>query len=286
VAARIFNEGNATLSLTNCTVTGNRTGGNQIPNSGPLGGGAIRSANGTTLTVTNTTISSNIAHVGGGIWSNGTLTISGSTFASNSAGVGVSTQDDLDGGAIYVVGSGAANIVNSTFSGNAAKSRGGAVAGVGNVDISNSTLSSNTTDLGGGAVSALGPGRTVRLKGNILSNPLNCSTGGGSISSSGYNVATDAGCSLNGQGDVTNTPAGLDPAGLQNNGGPTQTIMLLASSTAKDRIPQAFCTALDNTTVSTDHAEPPAARQQLRQRLVRTESGVVFIYSDNHHRQR
>ena len=248
----IFNAGNATLTLTNCTVTGNTAGGGQIPNNGPISGGAIRSANGTTLTLTNTTISNNTAHVGGGIWSNGTLTISGSTFSGNSAGVGVSTPDDLDGGAIYVVGSGTASIVNSTLSGNAAKSRGGAVAGVGNVGISNSTLSGNTTDLGGGAVSALGAGRTVGLKGNILSNAQNCFASGGTISSSGYNVATDATCSLNGQGDAPNTAAGLDPSGLQDNGGPTRTIALLSTSTAKDRIPPAFCTALDNATLTTD----------------------------------
>jgi IPT/TIG domain-containing protein/polymorphic membrane protein len=246
----IFNDSNATLTLTNCTVTGNSTGANQLQTP-PTRGGGIRSVGGSTLTLTNTTVSNNFAQEGGGVWSNGTLTISASTFFGNSGGNGVSIPPggSLDGGAIYVNGPSTAVIVNSTFSGNTAKSGGAAVASAGTTDISNSTFSDNSTDLGGGTLSALG--HTLRLKGNILSNFLNCDASGGTISSSGYNVSTDATCSLNGQDDISSVAAGLDPAGLQDNGGPTKTIALLSSSTAKDRIP-ASCTALDNTTLATD----------------------------------
>ena len=246
----IFNANSATLTLTNCVVTGNTAGGGQINNNTPVTGGGIRSIGNATLTVTNTTVSNNFAQSGGGLWSNGTLTITASTFFGNSGGHNVSTPLDLDGGAVFVTGTATATIVNSTFSGNIAKSRGAAVASLGTTNISNSTFSSNSSDTGGGAVSSLG--HALQLKGNILSNAQNCVASGGAMSSSGYNVATDATCSLNGQGDAPNTAAGLDPSGLQNNGGPTQTIALLSSSAAKDTIPPAFCTALDNTTLTTD----------------------------------
>ena len=43
-------------------------------------------------------------------------------------------------------------------------------------------------------------------------------------------------------GDLSGVPAGLDPNGLQNNGGPTPTIALLPGSFAVDDIPVAACT--------------------------------------------
>jgi hypothetical protein len=43
-------------------------------------------------------------------------------------------------------------------------------------------------------------------------------------------------------GDLNNTPAGLDPNGLQNNGGPTRKIALLPTSPAVDKIPVEDCT--------------------------------------------
>ena len=56
--------------------------------------------------------------------------------------------------------------------------------------------------------------------------------------------------------DLNNTSAGLDSGGLKDNGGPTKTIALLASSAAVDYIPTSptnFCTEADGTTVvSTD----------------------------------
>src|SRR5262249_44813046 len=64
--------------------------------------------------------------------------------------------------------------------------------------------------------------------------------------SSGYNLSDDNSCvaTFNTTGDANNvTPgAGLDPKGLQSNGGPTQTIALLSTSPAVDAIPTASCT--------------------------------------------
>jgi hypothetical protein len=248
----IFNAGGATLTLTNCLVWGNTAGGDTIQQGGPITGGGIRNANSGLLTLTNTTVSNNAAHVGGGIWNNGTLTVTGSSFSGNSAGVNDLTNVVLEGGAVYVSGGqGTGSIINSTFFNNSAKSNGAAIANAGTLGVTNSTFSENSTQMGtGGAVSNLG--NMITLKGSILSNAGgNCSVSGGLLLSQGYNLSTDASCSLSGSGDLTGAPAGLDPAGLQDHGGSTQTIALLSASAAVDRIPTP-CTDLDDNPLSTD----------------------------------
>ncbi len=248
----VFNAGGATLTLTNCLVWGNTAGGGTIQQGGLITGGGIRNANSGLLTLIDTTVSNNAAHVGGGIWNNGTLTVTGSTFSGNSAGVDTSTNVVMDGGAIYVSSAqGTGSITNSTFFNNGAKSHGAAIANAGTLNVTNSTFSENWTQAGpGGAVSTLG--NVLTIKGSILSNAAgNCLVSGGSLVSDGYNLSTDASCQLSGAGDVISTPAGLDPAGLQDHGGPTQTIALLSTSAAVDRIPTP-CTDADENPLSTD----------------------------------
>jgi hypothetical protein len=248
----IFNAGGATLTLTNCIVSGNTAGGGTIQQSGPITGGGIRNASSALLTLTNTTVSNNVAQVGGGIWNSGTLTVTGSTFSENSAGVGISTTIVLEGGAIYASsGQSTGSITNSTFFNNSAKNDGAAIASVGTLGVTHSTFVDNWTQAGtGGAVSTLG--NVVTLKGTILANATaNCSVSGGNFVSGGYNHSTDASCSLAGTGDVSSAPAGLDPAGLQDYGGPTRTIGLLPTSAAVDRIPTP-CTDIDGNPLTTD----------------------------------
>jgi len=264
----IFNAGSSTLTLTNCTVSGNTAGGGGIPLSGnPITGGGIRNSVNASLTLTNTTFSNNTAHVGGGIFNTGILTVTGSTFSGNSAGVGISTALALEGGGIYINGPSTGNtIINSTFSGNQAKSDGGGIANAGVLDVSNSTFFGNIAQGGGaqgGAVSALN--HTLTLKSTILANsaPGNCLVSGGALVSGGYNLSTDASCTLGATGDKpANTPAGLDSAGLQNNGGPTQTIALLSGSAAVDA---GSCIAIGGGAVyrSAGRGAPPTARRKL-----------------------
>ena len=248
----IFNAGGATLTLTNCLVWGNTAGGGAIQQGGLITGGGIRNANSGLLTLIDTTVSNNAAHLGGGIWNNGTLTMTGSTFSGNSAGVDTSTNVVMDGGAIYVSSAqGTGSITNSTFFNNGAKSHGAAIANAGTLNVTNSTFAENWTQTGpGGAVSTLG--NVLTIKGSILSNAAgNCLVSGGLLVSDGYNLSTDASCQLGGAGDVMSTPAGLDPAGLQDHGGPTQTIALLSTSAAVDRIATP-CTDADENPLSTD----------------------------------
>jgi hypothetical protein len=75
----------------------------------------------------------------------------------------------------------------------------------------------------------------VSLKGSILadSTPDNCNT----TLTASYSLADDDTCFTNGSsGNMVVTPTsavGLDPLGLQNNGGPTQTIALESNSPAR-----------------------------------------------------
>ena len=244
----IFNEG--TLAVNGSTISNNTAGSKTTlgPN-GDVSGGGIRNASIGTLTVTNSTISGNFGQVGGGIFNTGSMTVSGTTFASNIAGVGISTINALEGGGIYINGPGSGSIVNSTFSGNSAVNDGGAIANHGLVSVSFSTFSGNSAT-NGANVSAIG--QTLTLKANIFSNNnTNCLISGGVIVSDGDNLATDASCNLGATGDLPNTPAGLDPSGLQSNGGSTQTIALLSNSAALDKIPTP-CTDAGGNSVGTD----------------------------------
>jgi len=274
-----------TLSLSDCVVTGNfvpynmgnAVGGGGIANAGTLTitncsisnnstdatGGAIRNANAGTLNIINSTISNNSSQDnGGGIWTKGILHVSGSTFSGNSAAYNVSTSLSPEGGAIYVQpgGGGGGNvggsgtIVNSTFSANAAKVYGGAISNHGTLSVSASTFSGNQIQNGGGGGinTSDANGGSLTLKSNILadSTPSNCLVTGSGLVSMGFNLSTDNTCAaLNQATDQNGAAAGLDPSGLQNNGGSTQTIALLSTSAA---VNAGSCTDVAGNTVSTD----------------------------------
>ncbi|MBV8206332.1 MAG: hypothetical protein JO041_06030 [Acidobacteria bacterium] len=241
---------------------------------GTQGGGII---NGGTLTVNNSTFSGNGAYYdGGGILNQGIATVNQSTFTGNTADYGA-------GGAIKNgVGGSLLNIINSTFSGNGAcgpygpptygyLGLGGAIAngsgaygGGGTVNIVNSTFSGNCGREGGALFNATG---TMTIKNSIFANSLiepgsaspgNCYNAGGSMVSQGFNLSDDTTCSsfFTAAGDLNNTPAGLDPKGLQNNGGPTQTIALLPTS------PAVFAVPVGPTNYCTDTAANPVILDQ------------------------
>ena len=185
------------------------------------GGGIFRDA--APLTVTDCIISGN---TGGGIYTEGgagnSLTVIGSTISGNKAGAG---------GGIFV-SNGGLTVINSTISGNTG---GGIVNSLGIVSVTNSTISGNT---GAGIDGGVG----ASLKSAIVANTIggvNCLN---AVTSLGYNLSDDGTCGFGATGDLNNTPAGLDPNGLQNNGGPTPTIALLLSSPAVNAIPISACT--------------------------------------------
>jgi predicted outer membrane repeat protein len=178
---------------------------------------------GATLTLNNLTIENGSSASGGGVYNGGSLTVTNTTFSDNSATNG--------GGGIYNAGT--LTVTNSTFSGNSATNGGGGIYNAGTATVSNSILANK--DTGG-----------------------NCS---GTITygtKSGYNISDDGTCVFG----TTSTGANGDPIGdnvnpllatdgLQNNGGPTETIALQATSPAVAAVPRAYCT------VTTDQRGAP-----------------------------
>lgn len=210
------------------------------------GGGGISNAG--ILTVTDSIITGNTTDAfGGGIMNFGTLTLSNSTVSGNSASC-------CNGGGIY--NGGTLTLTNSTVAGNSvALFFGGGIYNASVLNMTNDTFSGNTAGCcHGGGIANYG---TVTVKNTLLANSLksgNCYMGsGGVIESQGHNLSDDAFCAtwLTGTGDQNSTAPGLDPAGLNNNGGPTTTIALSPTSSAVDAIPLSpinYCTLTDGIT--------------------------------------
>jgi hypothetical protein len=161
-----------------------------ISNGTAANGGGIYVDHGGTLTISNSTLSSDAATTyGGGIYNSGTLTINNSTLAGNTAAYA--------GGAIDNAGASAnLTISGCTLSGNSVGGGGygGAIRNEngGNLSISNSTLSGNSATGGeGGAIFTLG-GSTLTLTDCTLSS--NTAYDGGAL----YNMGTTtvSGCTL------------------------------------------------------------------------------------------
>ena len=191
-----------------------------------------------TLNIANLTIvdGSNDGN-GGGINNSGTLTVTDSTFADNFSNFG-------DGGGIYNTGT--LTVTDSTVADNSAGG-GGGVYNTGTLTVTHSTFAYNST-IGGGGIN--NTGGSVTLKATMLAGQVSGGNCSGTVGDGGYNLSDDATCDFSATGSQNNVPAtspipntglNLDPSGLQNNGGPTQTIALEAGSVAIDAIPVASC---------------------------------------------
>ena len=248
---------NATLTLTNCTITNNQV------NSGP--GGGIHNDRGT-LTVNNCIVSNNTGANGGGIFNNqATLIVNNSTLTGNSASNGGAIYNERGSAAarcctIYLNGAakgagifnfagniaGTFSLNNCTVTGNTASGATGSGGGIYNtaikaaLTISSSTISGNiaAVGLGGGIYNTQGAitlGNTILKNADFEGGTL-VNANAGIVTSAGYNLSSDAaGGLLNAGGDQPNTNTLLDPAGLQDNGGPTLTIALQSTSAAIDK---------------------------------------------------
>src|SRR5580658_6986000 len=167
---------------------------------------------------------------GGGIYNQGTLNVSNSTFSGNSAPQGF-------GGAISSQGT--LTITNSTFSGNLALlGFGGAIESIETLYVTNSTFSGNQASVSGGIYNE----GTANLKGTILAASTGDNCGGTAVTDVGHNISDDDTCGFSGTSVNDSTTLHLDPAGLQNNGGPTKTIAIDSESQAFHFIPVADCT--------------------------------------------
>ncbi len=196
--------GGAILTRSPSTIT-NVTFANNTANSN---GGAVYNYQ-TTLTITNSTFVSNSAPTGGGGAiknDTGTLIVSNSTFSGNSADTGGAIV------ALYSSGSVTTSIYNSTFSGNSATTQAGGIYNNGTLNYANTIIANSTTNsISGGDC----------VNGGTLGINLN-------------NLVQDASCSAALSGDP-------NLGTLANNGGPTQTLALLAHSTAINAGNDAVC---------------------------------------------
>ncbi|MEO0804725.1 MAG: CHAT domain-containing protein [Cyanobacteria bacterium J06643_4] len=197
-------------------------------------GGAIALAGTSVLALSTAAFNDNTAgNQGGALYSeaSGELVVESSTLAENEAtsGAGLFNQ-------------GTATLTNSTFSGNVASDRGGAIASDGpsaQLTLRNSTLTQNLANSTGGGISVRNT-QAARLLNTIVA---------GNSSPIGRDVSgqyTDQGNNLIGVGDgatgftnsslVGSAPSPVDPGleALADNGGPTKTHLLRADSLALD----------------------------------------------------
>jgi parallel beta-helix repeat protein len=202
-------------TLTNCTLSGNSAG---------FGGGICTDAY-HAATLTNCTLSGNSASLGGGI--KGTARLTNCTLSGNSAS---------RGGGIFSDAYLAARLTNCTMSGNTA-GIGGAIYNYdrgGTLALTNCTLSGNAASVSGGGIFNILYG-TMTLNNTIVANSP---TGGdvyndGTVSGSHNLIGTAV--TGSGANALTGTIV-ADPllGPLQDNGGPTLTMALLAGSPALD----------------------------------------------------
>lgn len=186
--------------------------------------------NGGQLTITNSTISGNTAHLAGGISNNhrgATTTITNSTISGN-------TANESGGGIVNV---GPLVLTNVTLSGNTAKQSGGGLfngsfeEGHGTATLTNVTISENTAGRTGGGLFAE-RGSTVQLKNTLLAKNTSGENCAGAVISLGHNLEDGPTCTLGGPGDLSIQEARLGP--LADNGGVTHTHALLEGSAAID----------------------------------------------------
>jgi hypothetical protein len=294
VGGALYENGNSTASATikNCTFDGNQAIGGS-PNStffnaGGGEGGAVFISNGSgPVTITASTFSNNQANGGD---------------ANSSGGEGGTGGPGLGGAIALAQSSVSLKVVNSTFSGNSVM--GGSGYGGGNgfggailtqnqnqVVLVNDTIANNQANGNEGIRSnGTGYGGGVGNFGGITTNPLsfvdvlntiiatNMADGNnndlfGTFQSLGHNfIGAATGSGFFATGDQTGTSGSpldpfFDPAGLQNNGGPTQTIALLAYSNAINKgdnrvtTNSALMASLGIAPLTTDQRGPGFARK-------------------------
>lgn len=239
-------EDQGTLAVQNSTITGNSSnpnssgGGIDVEN---YGSGAV------VLSIADSTVSGNHAKHGGGISfansSTGTLTVAidGTTISGNSA-------DSITGGGGGIFdwhGASSVTVTNSTIVSNSS------AAGVGGVEVHstdtfiNDTIAGNTQATSGtGQQVDIHSGGTLTMQNTIAagSGPgTNCQNHG-TFTDHGHNLDDADTCGLSAaSGDLINADPKL--GALQSNGGPTETMALLAGSPAINAGSNTGCPATD-----------------------------------------
>jgi hypothetical protein len=151
--------------------------------------------------------------------------ISGTTIVGNHA--------ETAGGGI--VAGGALAITNSTISGNTATTGAAIVSATPELTVTNGTITGNNASIDGGALLVSEQG--TYLRNTIVAGNTGGNCGGVAIDDAGYNLDDGTTCAFSAATSQSSSDPMLDPAGLQDNGGPPLTIALAGGSPAIDAIP-------------------------------------------------
>jgi Concanavalin A-like lectin/glucanases superfamily/Right handed beta helix region len=256
-----------TLSLTQCTLTGNSAtgGGGALSNHGgnltldgctldgntAIGDGGAIYQNAGQLIVTRCTFTGNTADFGGAISGHGSQSITHCTLTGNSAGYGNAV---FNTGTLTLTGctfagnhtgfggaacnTGVLSLTHCTLAGNSTGGCGGALFNEGNLSLTHCTVSANSAEYGG----ALYNNSPLTLTNTILAD--NAATGNGAdLYHTGTGSRTRTGSNLlrtvfsDGTGTETGPAAIAAPpllAPLDDYGGPTKTMALLPGSPARN----------------------------------------------------
>jgi hypothetical protein len=213
-------------------------------------GGAVFNAG--ELTINNSLITDNRAKLkGGGIYNSGNMTINATTIQNNEVNIG--NEPNESGGGI--LNTGTATIIESTIANNIASQSAGGIGNSGSMTITNTTISGNSTTLtgiiSGAAIINSGSAEisyttiannsgttagavfstldTIQISNSIIAdNPGGDCSYPTSSPISGPNLDSDGSCT---GFTITDDPQ-LGP--LADNGGPTETHSIAASSPAKN----------------------------------------------------
>ena len=237
VGGAISSISGGTLTVARSTFNGNTTPDSN-PSGASAGGGAI--ANAGDATVTDSTFSGNHSGSGGALQNTVTLRVSGSTFTDNTSG-------RLSGGGGAIQSDSSLTVTNSTFVANKAAGGGGGIDNAATATIAYSTFTGNEP---GGAIFAEATfEQETMLQGTILTSSIPDDNCAGEVIDQGFNIEDGDTCGFSPPSRPGTDPL-LDPAGLKDNGGPTQTVGLQPQSPAIDAIPVGAIGC--GTTVATD----------------------------------
>jgi CSLREA domain-containing protein len=237
-------------NITNSAITGNEVSPTSQVNL--AGGAGVAVQTNATLTDTvvsgNDVVEENIAASslsGAGLSNAGTLTLNRSTVSGNFFGTAGPGDGSPHFGAAIASNSASSNVtlLNSTVTGNTdtdADPIAGTIVGFQSntfVNIVHSTIAGNSHSASAFDISFPGIGSSAVIRGSVIADDPNaCGT---NIMSEGFNVDAGGSCPV-GPGGVSNAAPLL--GALATNGGPTQTMALLAGSPAIDLVPLAACT--------------------------------------------
>ena len=234
--------GNLTLAITkNLGITSNGVSGIVI--SGSNAATVFTVSSGVSATIDSLTISNGLSQpsgpnnqsLGGGILNNGSLTVSNCTLVNNQAAGG-----NTDGGG-GIANLGTLTIFNSTLTKNTLGPSMTSTSNVGAAIDSTGALSTySCTIVQNDAMTGSGGGLAVtgfsRVENTIVANNSAASAADvyGTLTAASSDLFSSAPSAASGGGNLLNTNPMLDPNGLKNNGGPTETIAELTGSPSLD----------------------------------------------------